>query len=39
MCREVKTGFECGIKLAGYDDVKVDDVFEVYDVIEVARTL
>jgi translation initiation factor IF-2 len=37
--REVKTGFECGIKLAGYDDVKVDDVFEVYDVIEVARTL
>jgi translation initiation factor IF-2 len=37
--REVKTGFECGIKLANYDDVKVDDVFEVYDVIEVARTL
>jgi translation initiation factor IF-2 len=37
--REVKTGFECGIRLASYDDVKVDDVFEVYEVIEVARTL
>jgi translation initiation factor IF-2 len=37
--REVKTGFECGIKLAAYDDIKVDDVFEVYEVIEVARTL
>jgi translation initiation factor IF-2 len=37
--KEVKTGFECGIKLAGYDDVKIDDVFEIYDVVEVARTL
>ena len=37
--REVKAGFECGIKLAGYDDVKVDDMFEVYEVVEVARTL
>ena len=37
--REVKTGFECGIKLAAYDDVKVDDVFEAYEVVEVARTL
>jgi translation initiation factor IF-2 len=37
--REVKTGFECGIKLAGYDDIKVDDVFEIYEIIEVARTL
>jgi translation initiation factor IF-2 len=37
--REVKTGFECGIRLASYDDIKVDDVFEVYEVIEVARTL
>jgi len=37
--REVKTNFECGIKLAGYDDVKVDDVYEIYEIIEVARTL
>lgn len=37
--REVKTGFECGIKLAGYDDVKMDDILEFYKIIKVARTL
>jgi translation initiation factor IF-2 len=37
--REVKAGLECGVKLAGYDDVKIDDVLEFYDVIQVARTL
>ena len=28
--KEVKSGFECGIKLAGYDDIKVGDRFEAY---------
>ena len=37
--REVKAGLECGIKLAGFDDVKVADVIEVYEKVEVARTL
>src|SRR5207253_4392682 len=37
--REVREGFECGIKLAGYDDVKVGDVIEAYRVEEVKRTL
>jgi len=37
--REVKTGLECGIKVAGYDDIKIDDVFEFYEIIKVARTL
>ena len=37
--REVKAGFECGIKTAGFDDIKVDDVFEFYDIVKVARTL
>ena len=37
--REVKTGFECGVKLAGFDDVKIDDVLEAYEIVEVARTL
>lgn len=37
--REVKTGFECGIKVAGFDDIKVDDVFEAFEIVEVARTL
>ncbi len=37
--REVKTGFECGVKLAGFDDIKVDDVLEFYEIVKVARTL
>ncbi len=37
--KEVRTGFECGIKLVGFDDVKVDDVFEAYEIVEVARKL
>jgi len=37
--REVKAGLECGIKIAGFDDIKVDDVFDFYDIVKVARTL
>ncbi|MFZ9033163.1 MAG: translation initiation factor IF-2 [Anaerohalosphaeraceae bacterium] len=37
--REVKSGLECGIKVAGYDDIKIDDEFEAYEVVEIARTL
>ena len=37
--REVKTGLECGIKVAGFDDIKVDDVLEFYEIVKVARTL
>jgi translation initiation factor IF-2 len=37
--REVKSGFECGIKIVGYDDVKVDDVIEAYEVVKVARSI
>ena len=37
--REVKSGLECGIKIAGYDDIKIDDEFEAFEIIEIARTL
>ena len=30
---------ECGIKLAGFNDIKKDDVLEAYKIEEVARTL
>ena len=36
--REVTEGFECGIHLEGYEDVKEGDVLEVYEVREVERT-
>ncbi|MFZ0033417.1 MAG: translation initiation factor IF-2 [Sedimentisphaerales bacterium] len=37
--REVKAGLECGIKIAKFDDVKVDDVFDFYEIVKIARTL
>ncbi len=37
--REVKAGLECGLKIANYDDVKIEDEFEAYEIVEVARTL
>jgi translation initiation factor IF-2 len=36
--REVETGFECGILLDGYNDVKEGDVFEIFETREVERT-
>lgn len=35
--REVSKGFECGIMIAGYNDVKVDDIIEPYRMVEVKR--
>ena len=37
--REVKAGFECGMSLKNYNDVKEGDQLEVFEVVEVARTL
>jgi translation initiation factor IF-2 len=36
---ESRAGFECGIKLADYDDVKIGDIIEAYEMVEVSRTL
>ncbi len=37
--KDVREGFECGIKVAGYDDLKVNDVIEAYRIEQVQRTL
>ncbi|MFH0947364.1 MAG: translation initiation factor IF-2 [Planctomycetota bacterium] len=37
--REVKDGLECGLKLAGYDDIKNGDIVEVVEVQEEKRKL
>jgi translation initiation factor IF-2 len=37
--KEVKAGFECGLSLKGYDDIKERDQLEIFEVQEVARTL
>lgn len=36
---EVRNGMECGIGVKNYNDVKVGDQIEVFEIIEVARTL
>jgi translation initiation factor IF-2 len=37
--REVKEGFECGIKLKNYNDISVGDQLEFFEIKEIARTL
>jgi translation initiation factor IF-2 len=36
--REVAEGFECGIHLEGYNDVKEGDVLEIYETRAIERT-
>ena len=35
--REVKNGFECGLMIENYNDIRVDDVIEAYEMVEIAR--
>ena len=37
--QQVKAGLECGIKIAGFNDIKTDDILEAYELVEMARTL
>jgi translation initiation factor IF-2 len=37
--REVKAGFECGLSLKNFNDINVGDQLEVFEQVEVARTL
>ncbi|MSQ87962.1 MAG: translation initiation factor IF-2 [Betaproteobacteria bacterium] len=37
--REVKSGFECGISLKSFQELKDGDQFEVFEILEVARSL
>lgn len=35
--KEVKKGFECGITLENYSDLKENDIFEAYEMVEIKR--
>jgi translation initiation factor IF-2 len=37
--REVDAGYECGLNIANFNDIKVDDVIESYKLIETKKTL
>ncbi|HLR88887.1 MAG TPA: translation initiation factor IF-2 [Atopostipes sp.] len=35
--REVQNGYECGFTIENYNDIKVDDVIEAYEMVEIER--
>ncbi len=37
--KEVSTGYECGLSIANYNDIKVGDIIESYEEVEVKQTL
>ncbi len=37
--KEVKAGYECGVKILGYDDIKTGDIIEAYEIQSIARSL
>ena len=37
--KEVREGFECGLNIKGYNDIKEGDILEFFEIKEVARTL
>jgi len=37
--KEVKTGYECGVMIENYSDIKVNDVIETFEVVETNRKL
>ena len=37
--KEVASGMDCGLNIAGYNDIKVGDIVEAYTIVEIKRTL
>ncbi len=37
--REVAAGFDCGLNIDGYNDIKIGDIIEAYTIVEIKRTL
>ena len=37
--KEVATGYECGLNIANYNDIKIGDLIEAYEEVEVKKTL
>lgn len=35
--KEVKKGYECGLTIEGYNDIKIDDVIEGYEMVEIKK--
>jgi translation initiation factor IF-2 len=37
--KEVASGYDCGLNIDGYNDIKVGDVVEAYEIVKIKRKL
>lgn len=37
--KEVQSGYDCGLNIAGYNDIKVGDIIEAYEIVKIKRVL
>ena len=37
--KEVASGYDCGLSIAGFNDIKVGDIIESFEEVEVARSI
>jgi translation initiation factor IF-2 len=37
--KEVDAGYECGLNISNFNDIKVDDIIESYEIIETKKTI
>lgn len=37
--KEVNSGYDCGLNIQGFNDIKIGDIIEAYDIIKIKRTL
>ena len=37
--KEVLTGYECGLNIGNYNDIKIGDLIEAYEIVEVKKAL
>jgi translation initiation factor IF-2 len=37
--KEVQSGYECGVSIENFNDVKIGDVIEMYEIEEIAASL
>ena len=37
--KEVLSGYDCGLSIAGYNDLEVGDIIEGFEEVEVSRTI
>ncbi len=37
--KEVNAGYDCGLNIDGYNDIKIGDIIEAYQIVEIKRTL